>query len=204
MPTLECDRCQKTFDAEPDATGKATCPHCGDVHRVGRVAKAVAQERELLVVRPALFRGHPVAYGGLVLLGLAGLVGAIVPLFGVVTAWLSLVGVAILLVAAIGFLKLFVFSHRWHRLRVTDMRTIDERGIVTRTHSEVLHEHAINIRIRQSVWQRIVGLGDFEIDSAAGGAVQPTTGGRSTPEIAIRNIPRPYEVKALIDRHRRA
>lgn len=204
MPTLECDRCHKTFDAEPDATGRAICPHCGDVHRVGAVAKAVAQERELLVVRPALFRGHPFVYGGLVLLGLAGLVGAIVPLFGVVTAWLSLVGVAVLLVAAIGFLKLFVFSHRWHRLRVTDTRTIDERGIVTRTHSEVLHEHAINIRIRQSVWQRIVGLGDFEIDSAAGGVAQPKTGGRGTPEISISNIPRPYEVKALIDRHRRA
>lgn len=205
MPSFICDRCLQPFEAEPDAEGKAVCPKCGDVHRVGSPPSrsTVAQERELLVVRPALFRGHPFAYGGLVLLGLAGIVGAIVPLFGVVTAWLSLVGVAIFLVAAIGFLKLFVFSHRWHRLKITDKRTIDERGIVTRRHSEVLHEHAVNIRIRQSVWQRIVGLGDFEIDSAAQGSVNTAAGGRGSSEISIRNIPDPYGVKALIDRHRR-
>lgn len=162
----------------------------------------MADERELLVVRPALFRGHPFEYGGLVLLVFGGLVLAVVPLFGVLSAPFSIVGLVVALVALGFFFKMFVLSHRWYRLRVTDRRTIDERGIVTRRHSEVLHDHAVNIRIQQTVWQRIMRLGDLEIESAAGGSIDPDTGARSSTEIAIRNIPDPYGVKALIDQHR--
>ncbi len=202
--SVVCDRCGKSFTAVPDAAGKATCPHCGDVCRVGaEVRHSVADERTLLVVSPALFRGHPFAYGGLVLLGFVGIVGAIVPLFGIVTAWASLVGVVILLAAVVGFLKLFVFSHRWYRLKITDKRSIDERGIVTRRHSEVLHDHAVNIRITQTFWQRLLNLGDFEIESAAGGVFDPETGARTSTEISIKDIPDPYGVKALIDKHRK-
>jgi hypothetical protein len=220
MPTIECDACGEPFDATPDAQGKATCPRCGDVARVElgeRVRKggaesaraavtdarsSIADERELLVVSPALFRGHPFAYGGLVLLGFSGLVVTALPLFIVIGWPLSLVGVFMILLAIGGFLKLFVFSHRWYRLRITDRRSIDERGIVTRRYSEVLHSHAVNIRIQQSVWQRLMNLGDFEIESAAGGAIDPESGARTSTEIAIKDIPDPYGVKALIDQHR--
>ena len=163
----------------------------------------VADERTLLVVRPALFRGHPMAYGGLVVLAFMGVVLTVIPLLSAVAAIASLGGIALFLVAAIGFLKLFVFSHRWYRLKVTDRRTIDERGIVTRHHSEVLHDHAVNIRIKQSVWQRLMNLGDFEIESAAGGSIDPESGAHTSTEISIRDIPDPYGVKDLIDRHRR-
>ncbi len=224
MPTIECDACGEPFDATPDASGKAICPRCGDVARVQRAsgasapgvgpggsagtgtntpsAKSIADERELLVVSPALFRGHPLAYGGLVLLAFGGLVVTAVPLFSVVGWPISIAGLFVILVAVGGFLKLFVFSHRWYRLRITDRRSVDERGIVTRRHSEVLHSHAVNIRIQQSVWQRLMNLGDFEIESAAGGAVDPETGARTSTEISIKDIPDPYGVKALIDQHR--
>ncbi|MDZ4755735.1 MAG: PH domain-containing protein [Phycisphaerae bacterium] len=216
MPTVECDACGTPFEAVPDASGKAACPKCGDVLRVamGQVAvssdagtstpkqHSIAAEKELLVVRPALFRGHPFAYGGLVLLGVAGLVVTILPLLGGVTAPFAIAGAVMVLIAVIGFMKLFVLSHRWYRLRITDRRTIDERGIITRRHSEVLHDHAVNIRIQQSVWQRLMNLGDFQIESAAGGSVDPESGTRSSTEIAIRDIPDPYGVKALIDQHR--
>lgn len=230
MTEIECDRCSQPFDAVADEDGKAICPACGDVNRVrsdaataaaavtsARAAppsatarpaasarRSVADESTLLVVRPALFRAHPVSYLGLVALAFAGLVVTILPLFMVVSAVVSLGGVAIMIAAAVGFLKLFVFSHRWYRLKVTDRRTIDERGIVTRRHSEVLHDHAVNIRISQTVWQRLMKLGDFEIESAAGGSVDPETGIRTATEISIKDIPDPYGVKAVIDRHRRA
>lgn len=215
MPTIECDACGEPFDATPDAQGKATCPRCGDVARItsdagtsstARAAPAergsVADERELLVVSPALFRGHPFAYGGLVLLAFAGLIVTVLPLFAVVAWPVSIAGVILILIAVIGFLKLFVFSHRWYRLRITDRRSVDERGIVTRRHSEVLHTHAVNIRIQQTVWQRLMNLGDFEIESAAGGTIDPESGARTSTEIAIKDIPDPYGVKALIDKHR--
>lgn len=232
MPSIECDACGEPFDATPDAQGKATCPRCGDVNRVavarpqpkattgeGTAAQSasqsapkttaaaephgtIADEKELLVVSPALFRGHPFTYGGLVLLAFAGVIVAAVPLFSVVGWPLSILGLVMVLGAVIGFLKLFVFSHRWFRLRITDMRSIDERGIVTRRHSEVLHSHAVNIRIQQSVWQRLMNLGDFEIESAAGGVFDPDSGARTSTEISIKDIPDPYGVKALIDQHR--
>ncbi len=215
MPTLECDRCGEPFEATPDAAGKATCPRCGDVARVNQLAgvasqagtatpkeRTIAEEKVLLIVRPALFRGHPIAYGGLVLLAFVGLVVTVLPLFGGITAPFAILGIVLFLGAAIGFMKLFVLSHRWYRLKVTDRRTIDERGIITRRHSEVLHDHAVNIRIQQSVWQRMMNLGDFEIESAAGGSFDADTGARTSTEIAIRDIPDPYGVKALIDKHR--
>jgi hypothetical protein len=221
MPLIECDACGKPFDAEPDATGRATCPLCGDVARVGPRGPSVkpaptaapaasprpqrgsiADERELLVVYPALFRGHPFTYGGLLLLAFAGLVVTVLPLFSVFGWPISIAGVAVLLLAVGGFLKLFVFSHRWYRLRITDRRTVDERGFITRRHSEVLHSHAVNIRIRQSVWQRLMNLGDFEIESAGGGGYETATGERMSTEISIKDIPDPYGVKGLIDQHR--
>lgn len=218
MPTIECDACGEPFDATPDATGKATCPRCGDVARVSAAPAAqaaaqrpaapppekhtIADERELLVVYPALFRGHPVAYGGLVALAFGGLVVTVLPLFTIAGWPLSIGGILMVLIAVGGFLKLFVFSHRWFRLRITDRRTIDERGIITRRHSEVLHSHAVNIRIQQNVWQRLMNLGDFEIESAAGGAFDPESGARTSTEIAIKDIPDPFGVKALIDHHR--
>ncbi|MBL9147155.1 MAG: PH domain-containing protein [Phycisphaerae bacterium] len=221
MAHIECDRCGKTFDATPTQEGKATCPYCGDVNRVRfdaatsataipdrRETRApekasVADETTLLVVRPALFRAHPFAYGGLILLAFAGVVVTVLPLFSVVMGFVSLLGVALIVAAVIGFLKMFVFSHRWYRLRITDRRTVDERGIVTRRHSEVLHDHAVNIRISQTVWQRLMKLGDFEIESAAGGSIDPESGVRTSTEISIKDIPDPYGVKALIDQHRR-
>lgn len=219
MALYDCDRCGTHFEAEPtirpDGEGRATCPTCGDVRRItlsGSSAGAphanavpsaraaapaqrgsVADERTLLVVRPALFRAYPLTYGGLVLLAFAGVVLTILPLFTLWAAWASLVGMALFLVAAIAFVRLFVFSHRWFRLKVTDRRTVDERGIVARRHSEVLHEHAVNIRITQGVWQRLMRIGDIEIESAAGDVI----------DISIHAIPDPYGVKAIIDRYRR-
>jgi membrane protein implicated in regulation of membrane protease activity len=214
MPSIECDACGEPFDATPDASGKATCPRCGDVVRVQAsgpptsqpaatppASRAIADEKELLVVSPALFRGHPFVYSGLILLAFGGLVVTVLPLFTLVGWPLSLAGLFVIIVAVVGFLKLFVFSHRWYRLRITDRRSVDERGIITRRHSEVLHSHAVNIRIQQNVWQRFMNLGDFEIESAAGGSVDPESG-RTSTEISIKDIPDPYGVKALIDKHR--
>jgi membrane protein YdbS with pleckstrin-like domain len=203
MPTYQCDRCDNEFAAEPvigpDGSARATCPACGDVRRIdGDSAKsarsrgAVADERTLLIARPALFRAHPLTYGGLLGLAFAGAVIAVLPLFTVWAAWVSILGGVLLLVAAGIFLQRFVFGHRWYRLKVTDRRTIDERGLITRRHSEVLHEHAVNVRINQGAWQRLMGLGDIEIESAAGGSV----------DISIGSIPDPYGVKKLIDQHR--
>lgn len=200
---ITCDACERSFPASPTVE-KIACPYCGDVNRLhARVpveaAEAVpepidrpdADERFLRVARPALVRGHPIASlaSSATTLGGAGfLVLALTT--DSIPRWMWWFGLVGLLVGLGWMTWIFVLGHRWDRLRITSRRTIDERGIVMRSTSEVLHQHVRNIRITQSFWQRIVGIGDLEIDSAAGDGVA---------DIRIRNVPDPDGIKRIID-----
>lgn len=198
---LECDACDRTFPASREEP-RATCPHCGDVNRVPTTGatptdmpnqNATAGENLLRTVRPALVRGQPVASLCSGLLAASSIVLVVITTTSDWPGWLGWVGGVGLLVALLWMLWLFVLGHRWDRLRITTHRTIDERGIVMRSTSEVLHVHVRNLRITQSIWQRIVGIGDLEIDSAAGDG---------EADITIRNVPDPDGIKRLVDRHR--
>ncbi|MDB4775922.1 PH domain-containing protein [bacterium] len=195
--TILCDNCERSFPIDPDLA-KMPCPFCGDINRTGanpnRAKPSSGTERELRVARPALVRGHPLAsllsgattLGGGALMVLS-LTSTLIPHWA---WWIGLIGLA----AGGGWLVwIFVLGHRWDRLRITSRRSIDERGIVMRSTSEVLHKHVRNIRITQNFWQRIVGIGDLEIDSAAGD---------SGADIRITNVPDPDGIKRLIDAER--
>ncbi len=191
---LDCDACGRLFTVTRDGD-RASCPSCGDVNRIPAEPGSTrrGEETDLRTVRPALVRGHPVASaasGGLVL---AGLVAAILANTSDWPSWSGWIGGVGMLVGGGWMLWLFVLGHRWDRLRITTHRCIDERGIVMRSTSEVLHSHVRNLRITQSIWQRIVGIGDVEIDSAAGDG---------QADITIRNVPDPDGIKRLVDRHR--
>ena len=70
-----CDACREPFDVDPAELPddrRVACPYCGDVNRIDAATAAapvthtpaaaktsIADERDLLVVRPALARGHP-------------------------------------------------------------------------------------------------------------------------------------------------
>ena len=199
-----CDACERSFPVDP-AAGKVPCPYCGDINRIGDVQPATASrsagpansdgavESVLRTVRPALVRGHPLASAGSCGLAAGGAGLVILALTGGVPHWTWWIGLATGLVGLGWASWIFVLGHRWDRLKITDRRTIDERGIVMRRTSEVLHAHVRNIRITQTFWQRIVRVGDVEIDSAAGDG---------TADIRISNIPDPDGIKRLIDRYR--
>lgn len=204
---IACDACERSFPADPGLE-KMPCPYCGDVNRVDRVAHLETTEdatatsaaaptssgEELLrTVRPALVRGHPVASLLSFSLLVGGLATVVLALTGGLPEWTRWLGVVAGLVGLGWSLWIFVLGHRWDRLKITDRRTIDERGIVMRSTSEVLHVHVRNLRITQTVWQRIMRIGNMEIDSAAGDGMA---------DIRITNIPDPDGVKRLIDHHR--
>lgn len=207
---IVCDACDRSFPVDPSEE-KVSCPFCGDVNRVDRSAvnkprpeastapstspeaPVTNVETLLRTVRPALVRGHPVASFLAMALLLGGLTVIILALTGGLPEWMRWLGAALGLGGLVWAFWIFVLGHRWDRLKITDRRTIDERGIVMRSTSEVLHTHVRNLRITQSVWQRIMGIGDVEIDSAAGDG---------TADIRIMNIPDPDGVKRLIDHHR--
>jgi len=208
-----CDACDRAFPVDPEAD-RVPCPYCGDINRVARrgpedpgASAATSDagddgtqadptgggEQVLRVVRPALVRGHPAASAGAIGLAIAGATTGVLGLTGGGPEWLGWPGLVGLLVGLAWCLWLFVLGHRWDRLRITNHRVIDERGIIMRNSSEVLHKHVRNIRITQTFWQRVVGIGDIEIDSAAGDG---------EADIRIANVPDPDGVKKLVDRHR--
>jgi hypothetical protein len=200
---IVCDACERSFPAEPTVE-KIACPYCGDVNRVPSSVpvetpatapdsndRPDTEERFLRVARPALVRGHPIASLASSTTTLAGGGFLILALTSPsIPHWMWWIGLAVLLAGGGWMTWIFVLGHRWDRLRITSRRTIDERGIVMRSTSEVLHQHVRNIRITQSFWQRIVGIGDLEIDSAAGDGVA---------DIRIRNVPDPDGIKRIID-----
>ena len=193
---ITCDRCDKHF-AAATSKKKIECPYCGDMNivRLGSHTEEASPEKLLLLTRPALVRGHPFV-ASLGSLGLAGglLIALLSRIWSEWPSWVQWPGLVIATVSVIWLIWIFIFGHRWDRLRVTSRRTIDERGIVMKDTSEVLHSHIRNIRIRQTIWQRIVRIGDIEIDGAA------STKGMA--DIRISNIPNPEGLKRILDAHR--
>ena len=78
------------------------------------------------------------------------------------------------------------------KLEISNKRTVRKEGIVRRNSSEVLHDHVRNVEIRQSFLQRLTNVGYLGISSS----------GQDGIEIEVRDLPKPYELKSLIDAYR--
>ncbi len=77
-------------------------------------------------------------------------------------------------------------------LIITNERCTLRRGILSRHTNEVRHDTVRNIRISQTLGQRLFNVGDVSIASAGSGEV----------EIEVRGVPSPNYIKRLIDEHR--
>ena len=207
MITIECDNCERTFQVEPARAGtKMPCPNCGDVNRVPETpAPAAAQgpesrglppdqgpEMAICDIHPAMFRAHPFRYIGLVAMFAGGAALAFSALRSEQVRWLAWLGIALCLAAVVGWLVWYVAACLWIKLSISNKRTVRHEGIVRRHTSEVLHDHVRNIEIRQSFLQRITNVGYLGISSS----------GQDDIEIEVKDVPRPYELKALIDEYR--
>ena len=151
-------------------------------------------EERICVVHPAMFRAHPARYLLLVLVFVGGVTAL---LTGLVQAerygWLRYPGLAATLGGAGWWLWWWFFSTVCIKLEITNKRSIRQEGFIRRTTTEVLHDHVRSVDIAQGFVQRVFNVGYIGIDSA----------GQDGIEIEIRDIPRPYDVKAIIDRYRR-
>ncbi len=151
-------------------------------------------EERICVVHPAMFRAHPARYLLLVLMFVGGVTAL---LTGFVQAerygWLRYPGLAATLGGAGWWLWWWFFSTVCIKLEITNKRSIRQEGFIRRTSTEVLHDHVRSVDISQGFVQRVFNVGYIGIDSA----------GQDGIEIEIRDIPRPYDVKAIIDRYRR-
>ncbi len=200
MIEIECDNCERTFSVGPEkAGGKVPCPHCNDVNRVPAQEPESSDrppeggpEKEICQVRPAMFRAHPFRYSLLVAIFLGG---GVLTIWGVLpehsSGW-SWLGTLMIVAAVASWVVWFVGVHLWVKLSISNKRTIRQEGIIRRHTSEVLHDHVRNVEIKQSFFQRIFNVGYLGISSS----------GQDDIEIEARDLPKPYEIKALIDQYR--
>jgi uncharacterized membrane protein YdbT with pleckstrin-like domain len=148
-------------------------------------------EVEVIRVRPSLWRAHPIGSVFLVILPVLILVGAIV--LAAPTAMTSLIigGVS----AVIFWFLLFAWWMRFtvaRSLWISNKRTIERRGLLSRSINEVMHDHVLNIQVKQTFLQRVFGIGSVGISSA----------GQEGIEIFMKDLPRPDDIKRTIDLYR--
>lgn len=115
-----------------------------------------------------IFQGHPSwrAILGFYLKGIliAALVGVVFKLFGAGAGTVFLVVLAIVAVTVlVGFLKRVSTTYT-----ITDRRLNIRRGIVSREVQETRLERVQNVNYQQSIYQRLMQIGDVDFDTAAG------------------------------------
>ena len=123
-------------------------------------------EEILLELNPAMFRNNPLGFILSALL-IPVVVGAVI-------------------------LGIWWLNTKAATLTVSNKRSIQRTGLISKQTSEVLHRDVRNIEITQSVSQRLFGVGTIGIASA----------GQAGIEIQFKGVRDPDGVKALIDRYR--
>lgn len=148
-------------------------------------------EKQVMVLRPSLLRSRPFTAGFLLVLPIAGVI--VLPVVFAVALPVALIAAGI--VAAVCWLSLVIWWVKFsmaRSLEITNKRTVQHVGLLSRSTTEVLHDHIRNIQIHQTFAQRVLGVGAIGISSAADAAL----------EIEISGIPNPYEVRRVIDAYR--
>lgn len=152
----------------------------------------MSEEQVLYQAHPAMFRNHPVWFLISVLLCV---VGVVLLVLAPLKQWAIDLTVAGVLVG-MGLLILIPwwFQSRGVTLTVTTDRTRVRRGIFSKHTNSVFHENVRNIQVKQSLLQRLLGVGYIGVASA----------GHAGMEIEVQGVPDPDHVKELIDQHRRS
>jgi uncharacterized membrane protein YdbT with pleckstrin-like domain len=114
-----------------------------------------------------IFQGHPSwrAILGFYLKGIviAAVIGFVVKLIGADSATVFLVVLVLIALAVlVGFVKRVATTYT-----ITDRRLNIKRGIVSREIQETRLERVQNVNYRQTVYQRLMQIGDVDFDTAA-------------------------------------
>jgi uncharacterized membrane protein YdbT with pleckstrin-like domain len=135
-----------------------------------------------------IFQGHPSwrAILGFYLKGIlvAAILGVIFKLFdaGSGTVFL-IVLVVIALTVVIGFVKRVATTYT-----ITDRRLNIRRGIISREVQETRLERVQNVNYKQSVYQRVMQIGDVDFDTAAGDDYNFVFAGVADPQDVVHSV----------------
>jgi uncharacterized membrane protein YdbT with pleckstrin-like domain len=137
-----------------------------------------------------IFQGHPSwrAILGFYLKGIliAAVIGAIAKVAGASSATVFLVVlVLIALTVLVGFFKRMATTYT-----ITNRRLNIKRGIVSREIQETRLERVQNVNYRQSIYQRLMQIGDVDFDTAATDDYNFVFVGVADPGDVVRSVDR--------------
>jgi uncharacterized membrane protein YdbT with pleckstrin-like domain len=99
--------------------------------------------------------------------------------------------VYVVIVAVFVYLIAVVIYRRYSWAYMIDSETIESReGLIARKVKSIRVQDLRNINVNQSLWQRLVGVGDVEFSSAGGSGI----------EVVFCGVDNPLQVKALAQR----
>ena len=135
-----------------------------------------------------IFQGHPSwrAILGFYLKGIlvAAIVGVLARLFDVSSATVFLIVLVIVgLTVLIGFVKRVATTYT-----ITDRRLNIRRGIISREVQETRLERVQNVNYQQSVYQRLMQIGDVDFDTAAGDDYNFVFAGVADPADVVHRV----------------
>lgn len=150
-------------------------------------------EQSVITIRPAFFRARPLPTLALIVL----------PVIAAVVTWFVAEEGARLkpafTAAAIGAVLCWVplvvwwfVATRGRGLEITNKRTIERRGLLSKSTDEVLHDHVRNVKVDQSFYHRVVRIGQIGIASS----------GSDQTEIIMEDLPNPQKIREVIDLYR--
>jgi uncharacterized membrane protein YdbT with pleckstrin-like domain len=164
-----------------------------------KVGDETQNEEEIVLYdsAPSMIRNKPFSFIFSVMAMVIGVLG----IFGVISfeADKSSLNMAMSIIAmiigAIGFIILFFWWLKVinTRLTVTNERVAFRKGILSKNIHSIFLLDIRSVQINQRFMQRLFGTGHVEISSAGSGMA----------EISIDGIPKAYDVKSIIDKHRR-
>ena len=99
--------------------------------------------------------------------------------------------VLVVIVAVFVYLLAVVIYRRYSWAYMINGETIESReGLIARKVSSIRVRDLRNINVKQSLWQRLLGVGDVEFSSAGGSGI----------EVSFRGVSDPLQVKSLAQR----
>ena len=150
-----------------------------------------SEEQDVFVVHPAWFVSRP---GHAAIAVLAILAGLGFGLGGLFTANPILPGVGgALIVLGAGFLGYWYIHSRLTTVTVTTKKLIIAQGLFTRDTLDVPLHEIQDIRLTQSLHERLLGTGRLSISNSS----------QSDDEVELENIPNPQSLKKAIDKARK-
>jgi len=203
---IVCPKCQKPFEMEIPSAEVTSVREVEVVKTQDHIATK-PKEHTLHRVHPVVFRARPL--GSLIVLTVT--VAAVYGLWLGLTMedsasegkllgsttlasinWLLWMSVAAL-IFVVGLLSYWFAMSMSTTLTVTDSRTIFKRGIFSRDTSEVQHDDVRNIQIDQSLFERLLRIGEIGIASS----------GQDELEIVASRIPSPGSITETIRQNQR-